>query len=59
MRNKDIIPKNAKGQPHGYWDVYWWNGELRYKCVFHNGKRIGYEIDYNYYSNKLTKIYNL
>jgi len=53
---KDIKPKNAKGQEHGYWEVYWTNGKLMYKCIYNNGKEIGYAE--NYY-NKLTKSYYL
>jgi len=50
--NKEISPRNAKGQPHGYWERYW-DGELRYKCVFINGKRNG--VDEHYWSDgKLT-----
>jgi len=40
--NKDQRPINAKGQPHGYWERYWSNGELRYKCFFINGKKMGF-----------------
>jgi len=41
--NKFMRPKNSKGQPHGYWESYWSNGNLHYKCKFHNGNAIGYE----------------
>jgi len=59
MSNKDIKPYNAKGQAHGYWEYYWTNGNLFYKCVFHYGKRIGYEEYYDYNDSKLTKRYYL
>jgi len=57
--NKDIKPRNTKGEPHGYWEVYWSNGNLMYKCFYHNEKRIGYEEYYDYNDSKLTKRYNL
>jgi len=57
--NKDIKPRNTKGQAHGYWKVYWWNGELRYKCVVHNGNVIGYEEDYRYNGKLKFKRYYL
>jgi len=50
--NKDIRPRNTKGQAHGYWEIYRYNGDLLFKCVYHNGKLIGYEEYYSYYSNK-------
>jgi len=52
-RDKDIMPRNTNGHRHGYWEVYWWNGDLRYKCVFNNGDGIGYEELYNYLDGKL------
>jgi len=36
-KDKDIKPKNAKGQKHGYWEVYWLNNVLGYKGVYNNG----------------------
>ena len=57
--DKNIRPFNSKGQCHGYWESYWIDGELYYKCVYHNGKRIGYEIDYNYNGEKIIKRYNI
>jgi len=54
--DKDISPFNNKGEPHGYWEVYRTNGELWFKCNFHNGKLINYyEEWYGYSSNKLNK----
>jgi len=35
---EDIIPKNAKGQGHGLWELYHPNGQLGFKCVFINGE---------------------
>jgi len=58
--NKDIIPTNAKGQPHGYWESYWANGRLCYKCVFINGKENGFEEEFwDNDGNITTKIYHL
>jgi len=58
--DKDLTPRNSKGQPHGYWEVYWSNGDLYYKCVYHNGSIIGYYEYNNYFhDNKLTKLYHL
>jgi len=42
----NIKQYNAKGQPHGYWECYWGNGELMYKCIYINGKEIGFEEFY-------------
>ena len=28
MKNKDITPYNENGNPHGYWESYWNNGNL-------------------------------
>jgi len=35
-------PTNAKGQRHGYWEYYWGNGILRFKCVYINGETNGF-----------------
>jgi len=51
--NKNIIPFNDKGQPHGYWEYYWATGKLCYKCVFINGERNGFEEEY-WTDGKLT-----
>ena len=44
---KNIKPKNDKGQRHGYWEVYFDNGELWYKCVYINGELNGFEEWYS------------
>ena len=31
MKNKDIKPYNENGKQHGYWEEYYYNGELCYK----------------------------
>jgi len=41
--NKDIEPRNDKGERHGLWEVYWYNGNLMLKGFYHNGKEVGYE----------------
>jgi antitoxin component YwqK of YwqJK toxin-antitoxin module len=46
--SKDKIPTNDKGLPHGYWQRYYPNGKLMYKCTYHNGKRIIYEERFSY-----------
>jgi len=51
--NKDISPKNAKGQKHGYCEEYLSNGNLFFKCVYHNGKEIGYLELYGYITGKI------
>ena len=45
MRDKSITPYNNKGQRHGLWKTYNYNGNLRF---YHNGKRVGYEEWYDY-----------
>jgi len=50
----NIKQYNAKGQPHGYWECYWGNGELMYKCVFINGKRNALEEWYLDFDGKVT-----
>jgi len=57
-KDKNMTPFNAKGEPHGYWERYWGNGELFFKCIYHNGKEIGYDEQYSI-SHKLTKRFNL
>ena len=58
MRNKDIKPRNTKGKPHGYWERYWSNNNLLFKCVYNNGIKVGYG-EYNFLTGKLTKRYHL
>jgi len=57
---KDIKPRNTKGEPHGLWEVYHYDGRLIYKCNYHNNKEIGYAENYHYFRDKkLTKNYYL
>lgn len=39
MQNKK--PRNDKGQPHGYWEIYW-GEKLYYKGNYINGNPMGY-----------------
>ena len=52
--NKDIEPKNDKGQRHGLWERYHLNDNLWYKCVYINGKRNGFSEYYWGTTGKLT-----
>jgi len=52
--NKDLKPTNNKNQPHGYWEQYWDNGHTWFKCVYINGKEIGFEELYVNDDGKVT-----
>jgi len=54
---KDIKPYNAKGQQHGYWELYWDNGDLMFKCVFINGEENGIDEYYMNTDGKVTEKY--
>jgi len=41
--NKNITPYNRKGLKHGYWEMYFGNGMLFYKCYYINFKKYGLE----------------
>jgi len=41
-KKKDITPRNKNNQPHGYWQSYWTDGTLYYKCFYVNGIVYGY-----------------
>ena len=43
---KDLKPINKKGQPHGYWETYYNNGQLNYKGSYVNGLKDGYWESY-------------
>ena len=52
---KNIMPRNEKGQRHGYWEWYrTYNGSLLYKGFFNNGKEVGYSEFYWMNGNELT-----
>ena len=54
MNKKDIKQFNQKGQPHGYWEVYFPNGSLGYKGFYNNGKPVGYSEYSSYLTKKLS-----
>ena len=56
---KNRTPTNNKGLPHGLWKRYNYNGNLRYKCFFQNGKKVGYEEWYSISGRISRKKYNL
>ena len=39
---KDIETYNDKLEPHGYWERYSDNGNLKYKGNYNNGRKDGY-----------------
>jgi len=49
MSNIDITSINNKNKKHGYWEVYWSNGDLAYKHFYQNGKLVGYNEQHQYY----------
>jgi len=57
--NKDIEPRNDKGQAHGYWERYYGNDTLAIKCVYINGKVNGFSEWYNINGPIRTKRYHL
>jgi len=57
--NKDLRPRNDKNQPHGYWVVYYANGKIWYKCVYINGKKIGFAEWYHFDGIIYNKTYHL
>ena len=46
MKSKNITPYNEQGEPHGYWEYYYYNGQLMFKGNYVNGKLHGYWEDY-------------
>jgi antitoxin component YwqK of YwqJK toxin-antitoxin module len=55
MKNKDITPYNENGNPHGYWERYYSNGNLGYKGNYVDGKQHGYWESYYYNGNLAYK----
>ena len=39
---ENITPRNNKLDRHGYWEVYWTNGNIAYKGYYINGEQVGY-----------------
>jgi len=54
-KNKDITPRNAKGQAHGLCVQYYSNDQLAFRCVFINGKRNAIEEWYLDFDGKLSE----
>lgn len=54
--DKAILPRNDKGQRHGYWEQYWRDGSIFYKSFYYNGRRIGYE-EYHFSRSKALKVF--
>ena len=47
IRKENLINLyNDKGEPHGYWEGYYTNGQLSYKGNYVNGKQHGYWESY-------------
>ncbi len=42
MNSKNITPYNDKGEKHGYWEYYYYDGQLHFKGNYVNGKQHGY-----------------
>jgi antitoxin component YwqK of YwqJK toxin-antitoxin module len=57
MKNKDIRPYNENGEKHGYWEWYWYNGQLHYKGNYVNGNAHGYWEWYHCNGQLTHKIY--
>ena len=58
MSNKSITPYNNKGERHGYWERYC-DDILWYKCLYQNGKEVGYSEWYSYTDKIIRKRYHL
>jgi len=56
--SKDILPKNKKGELHGYCESHHENGQLRWKgvcvnsmmCGYHESYRVNGKVDRDYTS---------
>ena len=53
---KNITPLNQKNNAHGYWEWYYTNGSVMYKCFYYNGKRVGYS-EWNFNNELSNKTY--
>ncbi len=47
--------RNKEGIKHGYWEEYYYNGNLFYKGNYHNGRQIGYWTLYHANGNFWSK----
>ena len=54
---KDILPFNNKGQRHGLWIIYNYNGSIYNKGYFSNGLEHGYWISNCYEINPEIILY--
>jgi antitoxin component YwqK of YwqJK toxin-antitoxin module len=43
---QDKISYNEKGEAHGYWELYYPDGQLEHKGLYINGNRFGYHESY-------------
>jgi hypothetical protein len=59
MNDKGITPYNNKGQRHEYWEMYYYDGYLRLKGFYHNGKLVGYNEWFSHNSILNKKKYNI
>lgn len=55
--DKIITPHNENGQPHGFWEDYWDNGHICYKCYFVNNELVGYDEDYDFHNGLDNKTF--
>ena len=55
--DENITPLNQQGQPHGYTEYYYSDGDISTKCHHVNNKVVGYLEDHWVY--KIKKIYYL
>ncbi len=51
---KDIKNYNSIGELHGYHEIYWFKGNLGFKCFFYNGIKIDYE-EFYWFGSRLRK----
>lgn len=42
IHEKDIRPKNDKGNAHGYWVVHKEGGDIDFKATYNDGEVYGY-----------------
>jgi antitoxin component YwqK of YwqJK toxin-antitoxin module len=49
MERKLVNKRNSQGERHGLWEDYYDNGQLYWKCNYHNGKYHG--LLESYHSN--------
>ena len=58
MKNKQLNQYSSEGMPIGYWEDYWYNGNLYLKGNFNdNGIKVGYWEFYNFNGELYFKKY--